>query len=130
MEDNTRSILGLSASHVVNDIYSPVLPAILPLLILQNGYSYFLAGLLVTVYNLTSSFTQPFIGWLYDNKGISIPVPVSIMFCAFFMSPLPVETKPPILPSASQIALCVHATQMRLPLRQIVSFSEVTNFSE
>ncbi|MDD3977747.1 MAG: MFS transporter [Methanomicrobium sp.] len=86
MEDNTRSILGLSASHVVNDIYSPVLPAILPLLILQNGYSYFLAGLLVTVYNLTSSFTQPFIGWLYDNKGISIPVPVSIMFCAFFMS--------------------------------------------
>ncbi len=86
MEDNTRSILGLSASHVVNDIYSPVLPAILPLLILQNGYSYFLAGLLITVYNLTSSFTQPFIGWLYDNKGISIPVPVSILFCAFFMS--------------------------------------------
>ncbi|MDD4126968.1 MAG: MFS transporter [Methanomicrobium sp.] len=86
MEDNTRSILGLSASHLVNDIYSPVLPAILPLLILQNGYSYFLAGLLITVYNLTSSFTQPFIGWLYDNKGISIPVPVSILFCAFFMS--------------------------------------------
>ncbi|MBP2133634.1 FSR family fosmidomycin resistance protein-like MFS transporter [Methanomicrobium sp. W14] len=86
MEDNVRSILGLSVSHAVNDIYSPVLPAILPLLILQNGYSYFLAGLLVTAFNLTSSFTQPVIGWLYDNKGISIPVPVSILFSAFFMS--------------------------------------------
>ncbi|MBN2734463.1 MAG: MFS transporter [Methanomicrobiaceae archaeon] len=86
MDDNTRSIFGLSASHLVNDIYSPVLPAILPLLILQNGYSYFLAGLLITVYNLTSSFTQPFIGWLYDNKNISVPIPVSILFCAFFMS--------------------------------------------
>ncbi|WOF16875.1 MFS transporter [Methanoplanus sp. FWC-SCC4] len=86
MEEKVRSILGLSSAHLVNDIYSPVLPAILPLLIIQNGYSYFLAGLLVTVYNLSSSFTQPVIGWLYDNKNIKIPVTVAILFSAFFMS--------------------------------------------
>ncbi len=86
MEKNVRTILGLSASHVVNDIYSPVLPAILPLLILQNGYSYFLAGLLVTVYQLTSSFTQPVIGWLYDSNRLTIPIPVAIFFSSFFMA--------------------------------------------
>lgn len=86
MEKKTRSILGLSAAHMVNDIYSPVLPAILPLLILQNGYSYFLAGLLVTAYNLSSSFTQPVVGWLYDKKNIRVPIGLSVMISAFFMS--------------------------------------------
>ncbi|MBN1432032.1 MAG: MFS transporter [Methanomicrobiaceae archaeon] len=86
MEKTTRSILGLSAAHMVNDIYSPVLPAILPLLILQNGYSYFLAGLIVTAYNLSSSFTQPVVGWLYDKKNIRIPIGASVMISAFFMS--------------------------------------------
>jgi len=86
MEKTTRSIFGLSAAHFINDIYSPVLPAILPLLILQEGYSYFLAGVLVTAYNLTSSFTQPVIGWLFDRKNIRIPIAVSVLFSAFFMS--------------------------------------------
>ncbi len=86
MEKNVRTILGLAASHVVNDIYSPVLPAILPLLILQNGYSYFLAGLLVTAHQLTSSFTQPIVGWLYDTDRLTIPIPVAIFFSSFFMA--------------------------------------------
>jgi len=59
-----NTITGLAAAHMVTDIYMPVLPAILPLLIAQNGYSYLAAGLLVTAYNITSSFTQPVIGWL------------------------------------------------------------------
>lgn len=86
MEKNVRTILGLAASHVVNDIYSPVLPAILPLLILQNDYSYFLAGLLVTAHQLTSSFTQPIVGWLYDTDRLTIPIPVAIFFSSFFMA--------------------------------------------
>ena len=28
--------------------------------------------LLVTAYNITSSFTQPVVGWLSDSKGFSI----------------------------------------------------------
>lgn len=86
MDKTTRSIFGLSTAHLINDIYSPVLPAILPLLIMQEGYSYFLAGVLVTAYNLTSSFTQPVIGWLYDKKNIRIPIAISVLFSAFFMS--------------------------------------------
>lgn len=86
MEKRIRSIFGLSTAHLINDIYSPVLPAILPLLILENGYSYFLAGLLVTAFNLSSSFTQPIVGWLYDKKNIRIPISLSVMISAFFMS--------------------------------------------
>jgi FSR family fosmidomycin resistance protein-like MFS transporter len=84
--NETRAIFGLSAAHVVTDIYSPVIAAILPLLIAQNNYTYFMAGLIVTVWNLTSSFTQPVFGWLYDARGRAVPVKVTILICAVFIS--------------------------------------------
>lgn len=71
---------------MVTDIYMPVLPAILPLLIAQNGYSYFAAGLLVTAYNLTSSFTQPVIGWLSDTRGLSVSISISLFISAIFVA--------------------------------------------
>ena len=70
---------------MVTDIYMPVLPAILPLLILNNGYSYFTAGLLITAYNVTSSFTQPVIGWLSDTKGLTISISISLLISAVFV---------------------------------------------
>jgi len=71
---------------MVTDIYMPVLPAILPLLIAQNGYSYLAAGLLVTTYNLTSSCIQPAIGWLSDKKGLTISVSISLFISAIFVA--------------------------------------------
>jgi len=73
-------------AHLVTDIYMPVLPAILPLLIANNGYSYLTAGLLVTAYNLTSSFTQPIFGWLSDTKGFAISISTSLFISAFFVA--------------------------------------------
>ncbi len=64
----------------------PVLPAILPLLIATNGYSYLAAGLLVTAYNVTSSFTQPAVGWLSDSRGFSISVSASLLLSAVFVA--------------------------------------------
>ena len=64
----------------------PVLPAILPLLIADNGYSYFTAGLLVTAYNITSSFTQPLVGWLSDKKGFSVSISTSLLVSALFVA--------------------------------------------
>jgi len=64
----------------------PVLPAILPLLIAENGYSYLAAGLLVTAYTVTSSFIQPIVGWLSDEKGIAISVSVSLFLSAVFVA--------------------------------------------
>lgn len=71
---------------MITDIYMPVLPAILPLLIAQNGYSYLAAGLLVTAYNVTSSFTQPVIGWLSDSRGITVSVSLSLLISAVFVA--------------------------------------------
>jgi FSR family fosmidomycin resistance protein-like MFS transporter len=44
----TEKVWGLSLAHFVTDLYSSVLTAILPLLVLNFGYTYLLAGLLVT----------------------------------------------------------------------------------
>jgi len=71
---------------MVTDIYMPVLPAILPLLIANNGYSYLAAGLLVTAYNVTSSFTQPLVGWLSDTKGFSVSISISLLVSAVFVA--------------------------------------------
>ena len=71
---------------MITDIYMPVLPAILPLLIAQNGYSYLAAGLLVTAYNVTSSCTQPVIGWLSDKRGLTISVSISLFISAVFVA--------------------------------------------
>jgi FSR family fosmidomycin resistance protein-like MFS transporter len=83
---STRTIAGLSIAHLVTDLYGPALPAIISLLILRYGYSYFAAGLLVTVYNAVSSLAQPGIGWIHDRKGIYLPLSLSIMVCGLFIS--------------------------------------------
>ncbi|SCL74303.1 Fosmidomycin resistance protein [Methanoculleus chikugoensis] len=86
MTSNTKSVWGLSAAHLVTDLYSPVLPAILPLLIAEQGYSFFLAGLIVTVYNLTSSFVQPLVGWVFDTRGFAVHIGTSVAISAIFIS--------------------------------------------
>jgi len=84
--DNTKPVWGLSAAHLVTDLYSPVLPAILPLLIADQGYSFFLAGLIVTVYNLTSSMVQPLVGWVFDTRGFAFHISTSVLLSAIFIS--------------------------------------------
>ncbi|MDN7011700.1 MFS transporter [Methanoculleus sp. FWC-SCC3] len=86
MTVDTKPVWGLSAAHLVTDLYSPVLPAILPLLIADQGYSFFLAGLIVTVYNLTSSFVQPLVGWVFDTRGFAVHVGTSVAISAIFIS--------------------------------------------
>ena len=89
MTDTPRAftpVIWLSAAHVITDLYLPVLTAILPLLISTYGFSYFLAGLLVTMYNVTSSLTQPLFGWLSDRYGIILHVSICLLISAIFIS--------------------------------------------
>jgi FSR family fosmidomycin resistance protein-like MFS transporter len=85
MTDN-RTVATLSAAHLVIDLYGPALPAIMSFLILTYGYSYFAAGLLVTVYNVISSIAQPGIGWIHDRKGMQLPPALSILIAGVFIS--------------------------------------------
>lgn len=63
-----RNILAtFTAAHIVDDIYMNALPPFLPVLIASSGLSYASAGLLVTLFTLTSSVSQPFLGYAIDR---------------------------------------------------------------
>lgn len=86
MTSKAPALSSLFLAHMVTDIYMPVISAIIPLLILTYGYSYLMAGLLVTAYNLTSSLFQPVFGWLSDNRGLQIQIWISLLISATFIS--------------------------------------------
>ncbi len=72
-------ITGAISGHFLIDLYTPILPLILPLLIINLGLSYFLAGLVITVFNVVSSVTQPFIGLYGDRTGKWVSVPLCVL---------------------------------------------------
>jgi len=89
MTENSKGsipILWLSGAHVITDLYLPVVTAIIPLLISTYGFSYFLAGMLVMVYNVTSSMMQPVFGWMADQYGIVIHISVCLLISSVFIS--------------------------------------------
>jgi FSR family fosmidomycin resistance protein-like MFS transporter len=104
-----KTLAGLTAGHLVTDIYLAVLPAMLPILILQNGYTYLMAGLLVTTYNITSSFTQPVLGWLADRRGIAVHVSYSLLISAVFTALMGFTAEYALLLFFAAIAALGHA---------------------
>lgn len=120
-----NTLTGLAAAHLVTDIYMPVLPAILPLLIAQNGYSYLAAGLLVTAYNLTSSFTQPVIGWLSDTRGFTVSISASLLVSAVFVALMGIARDYYVIMAFAVIAAlghaCFHPTALSLTSRLCTS---------
>jgi MFS transporter, FSR family, fosmidomycin resistance protein len=110
---------------MVTDIYMPVLPAILPLLIAANGYSYFAAALLVTSYNITSSFTQPVIGWLSDTRGITISIGLSLLISAVFIGLMGVTQNYYLIMVFAVLAAlghaCFHPTALSIVSRSCTS---------
>ena len=77
-----RKLYGAITGHALIDLYTPILPIMLPALISSMGLSYFLAGLIVTVFNVVSSVTQPFVG-LYSDRHDWRP---STALCVFIGS--------------------------------------------
>jgi MFS transporter, FSR family, fosmidomycin resistance protein len=110
---------------MITDIYMPVLPAILPLLIAQNGYSYLAAGLLVTAYNVTSSCTQPVIGWLSDKRGLTISVSISLFISAVFVALMGIAKDYYLIMAFAIIAAlghaCFHPTALSIVSRLCTS---------
>ncbi len=66
-----RNILALfTVGHIVDDIYMNTLPPLLPVLIASSGLSFTAAGLLVTFFTITSSVSQPFLGFAIDRYRV------------------------------------------------------------
>lgn len=84
--NQNKTVLKLFTAHLVNDVYTPVIMAILPVLVSTYGYSYYLAACLAATHSISSSVLQPVFGWLSDKKGFSIAVSISILMSGCFIS--------------------------------------------
>ncbi len=63
-----RQLGMLMASHTVDDIYQGAVPAIIPFLILERGYSYTAAAGITLAATVLSSVIQPVFGILADKR--------------------------------------------------------------
>ena len=122
-----RTVWVLSGGHLVADLYGPALPAIIALLVLQAGYTYLAAGLLITVYNSVSSFTQPVIGWVHDRRGIGLPLGLSILISGIFISLVGVAGSYPVILLCCGVAALGHAAFHPVALATTGRLSEDTN---
>ncbi|WP_030617610.1 MFS transporter [Streptomyces sclerotialus] len=69
----------LTSTHTVNDLYQGAVPALLPYLMAQRGYSYTaISGIALAVTGLSTAF-QPLFGLLSDRKARSWLVPAGFL---------------------------------------------------
>ncbi|CAA2110210.1 MFS transporter [Variovorax paradoxus] len=79
---NKRRLGLLTGTHAVNDLYQGLVPALLPLMVLERGYSYTaVAGLMLAGTGL-SSVVQPLFGLYADRHPRSWLVPTGFLVAA------------------------------------------------
>jgi MFS transporter, FSR family, fosmidomycin resistance protein len=78
-----RVLILLALGHLVSDITSGALPAMLPFLKEALSLSYAMAGTIVLVSSIMSSVIQPVFGYLTDKKSLLWFLPLG-SFCAAF----------------------------------------------
>lgn len=84
--EKKNTIIAAISGHFLVDLYSPILPIILPVLIVQMNLSFFLAGLIVATYNITSSVIQPFAGLYSDRTGKTASIWICVLCSALGIS--------------------------------------------
>ncbi len=73
-----RPLALLSAGHLAVDSCQGVIPALLPFLIAQRGWSYGQAATLVLAATVASSVVQPLFGWLSDRSPMAWLMPTGL----------------------------------------------------
>jgi FSR family fosmidomycin resistance protein-like MFS transporter len=82
---NLKALLILSLGHLVTDITGGGLPILLPFIKEALELSYTASGAIIMASNLSSSFIQPFLGYLSDRWGGIWLLPTGVMIaCAGF----------------------------------------------
>lgn len=74
-----RGVVVLTASHVVDDLYQGAVPALLPFLVLDRGYSYTAATGIILAATVLSSVVQPAFGVLSDRRPLPWLTPVGLL---------------------------------------------------
>lgn len=81
-----RSIALLSAGHLFVDISQGAVPALLPFLIAERGYSYTAAGGLVLASTISSSLVQPLFGHFSDRRSLPWLMPAGVALAGLGIS--------------------------------------------
>jgi MFS transporter, FSR family, fosmidomycin resistance protein len=79
---NRRGVGMMSAAHVADDIYQGVVPALLPFLVAERGYSYAAVAGLTLAATVLSSVAQPAFGWLGDRRPRRWMIPAGMLTAA------------------------------------------------
>lgn len=112
-------VLRLALGHLGIDIYTTVIPAVIPVLVSEGGLSFLLAGLLLTAYNMTSSLVQPVFGWLADAKGRTVPLALTMLVGGVAIGLFGLTTSFPILVLLAALAGMMHAAFHPLALSTV-----------
>lgn len=82
---NQAGVLLAAGGHMVTDLYQGVLPALLPFLVVERGYSYAAVAGLTLAATLISSIVQPVFGWLGDLRPLRWLIPAGILLAGLGM---------------------------------------------
>ncbi|MGH9610624.1 MAG: MFS transporter, partial [Bryobacteraceae bacterium] len=85
-EMRRRSVAVLAISHFATDLNQGVLPAMLPLFIVQRHFSYEVAAYLVMAISGASCFLQPVFGWLADRRPSPWLAPAGVLVAGIAMA--------------------------------------------
>jgi FSR family fosmidomycin resistance protein-like MFS transporter len=77
-----RGLVALSAGHACADLAQGALPALLPFLIRDRGWSYTAVGALVLAMSVGSSIVQPLFGLYADRLSLDALIPVGVALSA------------------------------------------------
>ena len=73
-------LLGVSFSHLLNDIIQSLLPAIYPLLKSASRLDFGQVGLITFTFQLTASIMQPLVGFYTDQRPSPFSLPIGMTF--------------------------------------------------
>jgi FSR family fosmidomycin resistance protein-like MFS transporter len=83
MQDlDRRGLATLASGHAAADLCQGSIPALIPFLVHQRGYSYGAAGALLLVVTIGSSIIQPVFGALSDRLQLAWLMPVGVALAA------------------------------------------------
>ena len=90
---NKKALLMLSAGHLTVDIYHGALPAMLPLLKETFHLSYTETGLILLVFQMSSSVVQPLFGFVTDRSSQGWLLPAGVLATALGVSLAPLASR-------------------------------------
>ncbi len=90
---NKKALLLLSGGHFTVDIYHGALPAMLPLLKETFQLSYTETGLILLVFQMSSSVIQPIFGYVTDRSSQGWLLPTGVLAAAVGVSLAPLASR-------------------------------------